>query len=344
MNFRISLIALSSVTSFISAQERQVLFSNKNQDKVACYRIPSIVTAKNGTLVAVADERHNSCGDLIYNKNINIAMRTSTNKGKSWTGIKTIIDYPDGQSASDPSMVVDKTTGDIFMFYNYMDHSNNGKEFRFHVVKSGDGGNTWGKAQDITDQVVPDGWKKDFKFITSGRAVQTADGWILNTLVKLGEGVYIIGSRDSGKSWFRLPAVATNADETNIVELPDGRWLLNARVRDLGYRKLFYSSDKGASWQEHTETQLPDPTCNASTLVLGKKIIFSNLHSQKSRENLGVNISNDLGKSWRFLKTIEPESAAYSVLTPLSRKKAGILYESDNYKDIVFESFKIPRR
>lgn len=334
-------ILMCNVLGWAQNGTKQVLFTNKNQDKVSCYRIPSIVTAPNGDLVAVVDERHTSCGDLIYNRNINLAQKISTDGGKTWSEAETIIDFPDGKSASDPSMIVDKTTREIFMFYNYMDHDIPGKEFRFHFVKSRDNGKTWSKPTDITDQVAPAEWKKDFKFITSGRGVQTKKGWLLNTIVRLNDGVYVFGSKDHGKTWFRAPAVAKTADETNIVELRKGKWMLNARVRDLGYRKIFISEDKGQSWNEHIERQLIDPTCNASTLACGRKIVFSNLHSQKGRQNLGIKISKNSGKTWDFLKIIDAGSTAYSVLTPISKKEYGIIYEADDYKDIVFETFKI---
>lgn len=330
----------------LAQQKKQVLFTNKNQDKVACYRIPSIVKAPNGDLVAVVDERHTNCADLIDNKNINIAQRISKDGGKTWSPVETVIDFPQGQSASDPSMVVDEKTKEIFMFYNYMDHNlgrpRNESEFRFHYVKSSDNGKTWSEPVDITDQVAPADWNKDFKFITSGRGVYTKNGWILNTIVRLRDGVYVFGSKDHGKTWFRAPAVAKTADETNIVTLNNGDWMLNARVQNHGYRKIFLSSDLGNSWTERTEKQLEDPTCNASTLVVrGKKILFSNLHSQKHRANLGVKYSKDNGKTWNFVKTFDKGSTAYSVLTPIKGKEFGIIYEADGYKDIVFEEFKI---
>lgn len=333
--------ALMSGILGLAQNNKQILFTNKNQDKVFCYRIPSIVKAPNGNLVAVVDERHTHCGDLLYNRNINLAQRISTDGGKTWSEPETIIDFPDGKSASDPSMIVDRKTKEIFMFYNYMDHDISGKEFRFHFVKSNDNGKTWSEPTDITDQVAPAEWKKDFKFITSGRGIQTKKGWLLNTIVRLKDGVYVFGSKDHGKTWFRTPAVAKNADETNIVELRKGKWLLNARVRDLGYRKIFISEDDGNSWEEHIEHQLIDPTCNASTLVRGRKILFSNLHSNKERRNLGVKMSKDLGKTWHFIKTIDEGSTAYSVLAPISKKEYSIIYEADDYKDIVFETFKV---
>ena len=47
------------------------IFNTSMRPGVACFRIPSIVTAKNGDLIASIDERVPSCGDLIQ-KDISI--------------------------------------------------------------------------------------------------------------------------------------------------------------------------------------------------------------------------------------------------------------------------------
>lgn len=316
---------------------KHILFTSKNQTDVKCYRIPSIITSNNGTLIAAIDERVPNCGDLLYNHDINIVIRTSHDKGKTWSEIKRIVDFPDKESASDVSMVLDEKTKEIFLFYNYMNHKIAKNEFRLHFIKSADNGETWSKPQDITDQITPNEWKKDFKFITSGRGFYSKEGWILNTLVRLKDGVYVFGSKDHGKTWERISSVAANADETNIIQLPNKDWLLNARIQNAGYRKIFTSSDQGKTWTSKMEEQLIDPTCNASTLVLGKDIVFSNLHEPKERQNLGLKISKDQAKTWNFVKTIEPKSSAYSVLTNISKNKVGIFYEADDYQDMVFE-------
>jgi len=44
---------------------------------VACYRIPAIIAAANGDLIAAIDERIPSCADLKVNNNINIVIRRS---------------------------------------------------------------------------------------------------------------------------------------------------------------------------------------------------------------------------------------------------------------------------
>ena len=101
--------------------EYQDLFNTTMEEGVSCYRIPAIVTAPNGDIIAAIDQRVPSCGDLKWSKDINIILRRSSNNGKTWSVIEKVVDFPFGQSASDPSMIVDQITGEIFLFYNFMD-------------------------------------------------------------------------------------------------------------------------------------------------------------------------------------------------------------------------------
>jgi sialidase-1 len=80
-----------------------------------------LTTAPNGDIIAAIDERVPSCGDLKWSKDINIVIRRSSDNGKTWSAIEKIVDFPLGRSASDPSLIVDGITKEIFLFYNYMD-------------------------------------------------------------------------------------------------------------------------------------------------------------------------------------------------------------------------------
>ena len=170
------------------------LFYTGMKEGVSCYRIPALVTATNGDLIAAIDERVPSCNDLRGSDDINIIIRRSSDNGKSWGEVETIIDFPIGRSASDPSMIVDEETDEIFLFYNYMDLEKEKDVYYLHVVTSKDHGNSWSQPRDITDQISKPEWHSDFKFITSGRGIQTNDGTLLHTLVNLDNGLHVFGS------------------------------------------------------------------------------------------------------------------------------------------------------
>ncbi len=316
--------------------------------KVAGYRIPAIVTAKDGTLVAAIDERVPSLGDLVHSDDINIAVKLSRNNGKSWLKEKIIVDFPHGQSASDPSMIVNEKTGHIFLFYNFMDRKKEHNVYYLHYVVSKNNGKSWSKPVDITDQIAKPEWKNDFKFMTSGRGCYTTDGKMLHTLVNLKRGLFIFGSDDDGKTWYFIDTPIKPADESKIIELSDGRWMVNARVNgNTKKRYVHISSDKGKTWTSRPEPQLPDAACNGSIIRYSSKaagddkdrLIFSNANSTK-RENLTVRISYDEGETWSAGKVIYPGSSAYSDLTKLDNGDIAVFFEKDGHKNnevVVFD-------
>ena len=239
--------------------EYQDLFNTSMQEGVSCYRIPSIITAPNGDLIASIDQRVPSCGDLKWSKDINIIVRRSEDNGKTWFPIEMVVDFPFGQSASDPSMIVDKQTNEIFLFYNFMDLDKEKDVYYLHVVKSSDNGKTWSKPEDITSQITKPEWHNNFKFITSGRGIQTSTGKLLHCMVNLKSGMHLFGSDDHGKSWYFIDTPISPANESKVVELADGSWMVNARANGKGMRYVHVSIDEGKTWDTRPEKQLIDP-------------------------------------------------------------------------------------
>ncbi len=316
------------------------LFSaNSNQD-VSCYRIPAIVTAPNGDIIVAIDERVPSCGDLKWSNDINIVIRRSMDNGSTWTKKERIVDYKLGVSASDPSMIVDEHTGDIFMFYNYMDLDNEKDVYYLHVIKSTDNGKTWGLPVDISKQISKPEWHNDFKFITSGRGTQTRKGRLLHSMVNLESGMHIFGSNDHGQSWYLIDLTIAPANESKIIELNDGRWMINSRVSEKGRRYVHISEDEGMSWISKPDEALIDPSCNASILNYnrdGKNIlIFANAAHTTERENMTVRLSYDNGSTWSASRIIYPGASAYSTMTVLENGEIGLVFEKDNYEENVF--------
>ena len=324
------------------------LFDTTMNPSVACYRIPAIVTTTNGVLIAAIDERNISCGDLRSNRDINIVIRKSYDNGESWSVIEKIVDYPLGESASDPSLIVDNVTDEIFMFYNYMDLDKAKDVYKFMIIKSSDDGKSWTSPREITTEIIKDGWEKDFMFITSGRGTQTKDGTLLHCLVNLNKGTHVFGSIDHGESWFLVDFPLKPGDESKIVELSNGDWLVNSRVNSKGYRYSHISNDKGLSWSSFKNKELLDPGCNAGLInyPLNYKnrnaLLFSNAFSSKDRVNLSLSVSFDQGKNWEKSKTVYKGESAYSSITILNNGDIGLFFEMDNYSKNVF--VKIPKK
>ncbi|MDC0248704.1 glycoside hydrolase [Flavobacteriaceae bacterium] len=335
------ILIFTSFTFYSQNLEFVDLFDNSMNSEVFCYRIPSLVTTTNGTLIAAIDERNNSCGDLKWNRDINIVIRKSFDDGKTWTKIEKIIDYPLGKSASDPSMIVDKKTNEIFLFFNYMDLDNAKDIYRFMVIKSSDQGENWSEPIEITNNIIKRGWEKDFMFITSGRGIQTKDGTLLHCLVNLNKGAHVFGSKDHGKSWFLIDTPLNPGDESKIIELSNGNWLVNSRVNSNDSRYSHISKDNGQTWATYKNKDLQDPGCNASLVKYDELLLFTNAFDSKYRKNLSLSISKDQGRTWAKNQTIYKGESAYSSMTKLKNGDIGVFFEKDNYTKNVF--VRIPK-
>ena len=270
------------------------------------YRIPAIVTAKDGSLVTVADKRIEHNGDLPAK--IDVVSRRSTDGGKTWSPYVTVAAHDE-------------------------------------VSRSTDNGLTWEPMLDINPQILttdPNG-KQPIKctsaFATSGRATQLEDGRILFPLVVREEGnpkfkVYAIYTDDAGRNWkvSKNPAT-TDGDESKIVELPDGTLIMSIRNRFGSLRKFSYSKDRGETWSDPVPVEgLPDPRCNGDiiryTTTDGKNVLLQSLPGDpKGRNNVAIYASYDDGKTWPVKKTIVTTPSAYSSMTILPDGSIGILTE-----------------
>ncbi len=332
----------------LSAFEQKTVLFSGGDDGIDTYRIPALITAANGDLVACVDGRHYSGADLKDSMDIDIVFKRSTDHGVSWSSMNKVCDFGYGYPASDASLILDRTTGEIFCFYNYMDQNNAPGEYRFYLQRSTDCGATWGSSLDFTDQISEPSWTNDFKFMTSGRGIQLQNGRLLHNLVKSGE-VYLFGSDDHGASWQRIDVPVRPANESKVVELTDGSLMVNSRVSyEADARWVHVSDDEGQSWTSLPDPNLADPGCNASIIRYTSKkdgyakdrLLFCNASNADVRTDLAVRISYDEGKSWSAGKIIDTgDLNGYSSLTICEDGSIAVLYEGDN--TIIFARFTL---
>ncbi|MBA4298558.1 MAG: exo-alpha-sialidase [Cyclobacterium sp.] len=157
---------------------------------------------------------------------------------------------------------------------------------------------------------------------------------------------------DHGKSFQLSESVDIDGSNESIAaELSNDRMIMSIRNQkgDIRSRILAFSSDGGQTWDEaYFESQLPDPVCQGSILNLGTEngktiLAHSNPSDHKDRNNLSVKISFDEGKTWSKTIVVDRASGhekqswtAYSDLVNLNDTQIGIIYERDNYREIVF--------
>ena len=336
----------------------------------SCHRIPALTTANNGWIIASWDGRPNTCQDAPQANSI--VYRISKDGGKSWTPIKTALAGTPGAEKigySDPSFVVDRTTGTIFLFsvksYDaglFQSHLGTDPAARnilhAHVVESHDNGETWVNPRTITDQVTAGYEGKWFtRFASSGEGIQLRYGAHAGRLIQqyavanagttslMAVSVY---SDDHGVTWKPGAPTEGSADENKVVELSDGRLLLNSRTQGTaGQRLETISYDGGQTWGPFRHNwDLTDPRNNASIVraypdapegsARARVLLFSNADSSSARANGTIRVSYDDGFTWNDGKVFESGEMAYSTLHPLGDGTWGLLYESGGYKNIEF--------
>jgi sialidase-1 len=218
-----------------------------------------------------------------------------------------------------------------------MDLDNAKDLYRLMLIKSLDDGESWSKPIDITNQITKKEWVNDFMFITSGRGTQTKEGTLLHCLVNLNNGTHVFGSNDHGKNWFLFETPLKPGDESKIVELTNGNWLVNSRVNSNGFRYSHLSKNNGLTWESYKNNDLIDPGCNASILNYDDNfLLFSNAYNSSSRKNLSISLSKNSGKNWIKNKTIYGGESAYSSMIKLKNGDIGLFFEKDNYTKNVF--------
>src|SRR5690349_3916594 len=69
------------------------------EEGYACFRIPAMVTTRNGVILAVADGRIAGCADIP--NPLDLVVRRSSDQGKTWSPLAVIADYGKNTNDSD---------------------------------------------------------------------------------------------------------------------------------------------------------------------------------------------------------------------------------------------------
>lgn len=302
---------------------------------VHTYRIPALLETRKGTLLAVADARHDSNRDLP--SRISLVMRRSLDRGRTWSAAQMIRKVPEG-GVGDPSLLLDRKSGRVWCFHAYgppgvgFGNSRPGpRTLQVNTIWSDDDGGTWSAPLDLTPQLTQPAWQG--MFAASGTHFETSRGRFLVPL-SVRDETGVVASRnaysdDRGKTWKVGAAICPGADESNAVELSNGVVMQNMRRGK--NRMIARSHDGGITFGPPTpDGALIDPICNAGLARYRRRgrdlIVFTNAASLK-RENLTVRLSEDDGRIWRYSRTIHPGPAAYSTVVPLRDGTLGVLYE-----------------
>ena len=371
------------ITGRPSVQRLGLAVRKGRDDKVHTYRIPGLATTNNGSLIGVYDVRHDGGGDLPGN--IDVGMSRSTDGGRNWEPMKVIMDMGDdrkwlGDGIGDPSVLVDRTTGTIWVSATWS-HGNRSwrgsgpglepeETGQWMLVKSDDDGVTWSKPINITKQVKNPEWS--FLLQGPGKGITMFDGTIVfpaqyqdapnavdKKVNRLPHSNFIY-SRDHGKTWAITTGAWDDTTESQIVELADGKLMLNCRNNRASKRAIMVTNDMGNSWNEHSthvKSLIEPGSCMASLINVGRELrwrninsdfaneflLFSNPDSLRGRNHITIKASMDSGSTWpakHQLLLDEQGGAGYSCMSMIDVETVGILYEGSQ-AHMTFQRVKV---
>lgn len=312
------------------------------------YRIPAIITADDGALVALTDKRKYNSTDLP--EDIDVIAQRSTDNGKTWSDPVTIAKGQGRNKGFGDASIIKTNSGKLVALFvggvGLWNSTAQNPQGHFISVST-DNGKTWSKPREITDQLYGAGcadpvrktWQASF--FSSGRGLTLRDGRIMAVMVvreslksnKLNN--YIAYSDDEGKTWKVSEKAMDGGDEAKVVELNDGSILLSSRTR--GNRLWAKSTDGGITWgPKHAWSEIWGNDCDADVIRYtstldgyAKNRLLHTLPNAKNRTNVSMWVSYDEGKTWPVKKTICKGESAYSSITILPDGTIGVYVEED---------------
>ena len=337
-----------------------------------CYRIPTLIAAPDGSLLAFAEGRQTP-HDPGSGYPITISVKRSTDLGRTW-GTAHVLASDARFAYSDPRALVDHKAGKVLLFYTQwpvklgfeeVPQGTGDSSSVLYFRASSDGGKTWAEPVNVNPALKNPTWYALNGVVGVGiqlsrqtPAQGSANGrLIFPACVKDPSGSYLnfsICSDDSGSTWHRGRAAAPDKGltESDIAELTDGRLLLSARddAKNGPSRLHYLSSDGGQTWSRTALGGIVVPPVDCGLVYLpalggsgpGRVVVSGPLGdpvgSGHARHNLGLWTSADEGQSFPLVRQLTAGFAAYSQVIALPDGTLGIIYEEAPATRIVFLS------
>ena len=330
------------------------------------YRIPAVITAKNGDVVAVTDKRKYNNGDLP--EDIDVVCNVSSDGGHTWTEPYTMA-YGTGYGKGFGDCALALTNDENGIIAAFVGGpgfwgSTPTNPLRMYISRSNDNGMTWSEPEDITHQIYgaecDDPERKEWLggFFGSGNGLLTSTGRIMFVVAMrendTREAVcnHAVYSDDNGLTWKVSGRASVGGDEAKVTELIDGRILMS--IRHAGYRWYNISEDGGVTWQPTTSewSDIYAPACNGDLIRYtsvnkgdDKNRLLHSVPVGDSRKNVTVYVSYDEGESWKTGRCVVPYNSAYSSLCILPDNTIGLYveetYQSEGDYCSVFYNFSL---
>ena len=293
-------------------------FSGVASETVASFRIPALVTSRDGsTLIAAYDVRYDDSSDL--QGDIDVGVKRSTDGGRTWSNLILAMDmgtygYSPASSDTwktaqqnngigDPALLVDEATGRIFCFglWAHGHRSDNDKRVlawsstgydveqtsQFIMTYSDDDGLTWSEPVNLTRQLKKQNWNSIFQ--GPGRGITMKDGTL----------------------------VVPIQHQEGPLTLPNGLPALHSGIA--------YSTDYGETWHTHALAHTITSECAVAEIEPG--VLLLTMRDETNSRVRRNYITRDLGRSWEKHSTdgkwVDSTCEASMIAVPASNNVLG---------------------
>jgi Neuraminidase (sialidase) len=304
-----------------------------------------LAVSNQGTILAFAESRLQHQDDAPHH----LVLKRSTDGGLTWGPAQTIEQSIAGECWANPTALVERNSGRIFLFYVLNEHNSATRVF---YRTSDDDGLSWSPRHEVTEPLTADnpyGWTV---FMPGpGHGVQLSNGRLILPLWARKEitlsaterdyGNRLLYSDDQGETWHAGGIVPLNRElrnnESRIVELSDGMLLWNARTFSRNHRAMSLSRDQGMTWSPMVPyTKLPvQYACDGGFVTWANApgyerapLLYSTISKQRHdpENTLQVYLSVDDGNSWPLSKTVHNGPCNYSDIAVMPDGTVVVLY------------------
>lgn len=259
-----------------------------------------------------------------------VALCRSTDKGETWGPLETVLRV-ENKGCTPAEVLVHG--GEIVVFITI--HDGCFEKWTNCTVRSRDNGRTWGEPEPFSPlprrgfvrtvyRASWGDWIAPFQYYEptgDPDASPVKDGSFENMWV----GALI--SHDQGRTWTKSQLVRGRCwAENNVVELRDGRLVMLIRADGTGYLWRSESKDRGRTWSDPVQTEIPNPGSKFRLFRLrdGRIVMIHNPNSQTwhpnskhyalcNRNPLAMWISSDDTRTWGYQRILTdfPGQLAY---------------------------------
>ncbi|WP_426504870.1 sialidase family protein [Dactylosporangium sp. McL0621] len=336
-----------------------------NTEGYSAFRIPAVVKARSGAVLAFAEGRKGGLSDA---GDIDLVLKRSTDGGCSWGPLQVV--YDSGANTSGNPAPVVTASGRVVLLSTYNAGTSTETAImrgevtaeqsrRVFVQHSDDDGATWSAPAELTAAAKQANWR--WYATGPGHAVRLTKGAHKDRLVVPANhsaappagstdagteakyyGAHDLISDDGGATW-RIGFVdgtydgVVNANESSAAELADGRLYFNARDQNgtaPGNRLDAVSTDGGQTLSPayyRPQGTIAGPVVEGSVLQLSGRnslLVYSGPADPAARAVMTLRVSRDGGTTFTSALALSGLPAAYSDLVQLDEQTLGVLYET----------------